>query len=97
MGLFDFLKKAGSRENIDKKKLAREELEKMTFTEQANIGRDKGYDDETRIMAMKMRWDVPMLNEVMNDRANSKKVREVAKTTLGMVQMMAQTMFGGRR
>ena len=92
MGLF---KKTTNKEA--KKKLSRSELENMGLSEQANVGRDKGYDDETRIMAIKMRWDVPMLNEVANDRSNSKKVREAAQMTLSMAQMMGQAMFGGRR
>ena len=90
-----FFKKAVKKET--KKELSRSELEKMSFSEQANVGRDKSYDDKTRIMAIKMRWDVPMLNEVANDRGNSKEVREAAQMTLNMSQMMGQAMFGGRR
>ena len=87
MGLFDFFK-AGQKKNTCKKKLTCEEIKKLSFAEQANIGRDKSYDDETRIIAIKMRWDVPMLNEVINDTANSEKVRGIAKITLSMAQMM---------
>ena len=96
MGLFS-KKKSGDNGNKEMKKLSRQQLEALSFNEQANIGRDKSYDDDTRVMAIKMRWDVPMLNEVANDSSNSKAVREAAKMTLGMAQMMGQAMFGGRR
>jgi len=80
----------------NKKSLTEEQLNAMSFSEQANVGRDKTYDDETRIMAIKMRWDVPMLNEVMNDKSNSQEVRDWAKKSLGMAQMMGQALFGRR-
>jgi hypothetical protein len=86
MGLFDFLK---PKVITEKKSLTEEQLSAMSFTEQANVGRDKSYDDNTRIMAIKMRWDVPMLIEVRNDKSNSMEVRAWAQKSLDMAQMWA--------